>query len=63
MITYNDLDANVETWQQVLNEKYTAERDLGRLATSVVRDHDDNHTGNLRWCNSQACRMVAERLT
>jgi hypothetical protein len=62
VIIHNDLDANAETWQQLLNDKHTAERDLDMLATRVVRDHDDNHAGNLRWCQSEACRMVAERL-
>jgi hypothetical protein len=62
VITHTELDTNTETWQQLLNDKHTAERDLDRLATRVVRDHDDNHAGNLRWCPSEACRMVAERL-
>ena len=61
MITHNELDSNTETWHQLLNDKHTAERDLDMLATRVVRDHDGNHTGNLRWCSSEACRMVAER--
>jgi hypothetical protein len=61
VITHNELDSNAETWQQLLNDKHTAECDLDMLVTRVVRDHDGNHTGNLQWCPSEACRMVAER--
>ena len=52
-------DCDLADREELLDRAYTAERDNLALALEVVRDHDENHVGNIRWCSFAACRTVA----
>ncbi|WP_412739607.1 hypothetical protein [Krasilnikovia sp. MM14-A1259] len=48
-------------WQDLLNRARRAERNYYTLADQILRDHDEKHAGNARWCSSRACRMAYDR--
>lgn len=61
-MSYNDVEAGSEQWTELVSRAHRAERDWAALVHQVLQDHDDGHTGNIRWCSAAACQMVADWL-
>jgi hypothetical protein len=55
-----DVNDNAD-WQHLLNRATRAERDCYTLIDQVLRNHEERHTGNARWCSSRACRLAYDR--
>ena len=56
---YVGADENRQAWNEIVNRACSAERDREKLTAQVLHDHEEGHTGNIRWCNAEACKTVA----
>jgi hypothetical protein len=57
----NAADEDGAWFYELLDRAAWAEAGRDRLVRLVLRDHDDSHPGNARWCIASACRAATDR--
>ncbi|GAB3968829.1 hypothetical protein GCM10027615_21530 [Plantactinospora veratri] len=56
----NPPETDAALFRDLLDRARRAEAERDLLVTLVLRDHDNGHRGNARWCQATACRMAAD---
>jgi hypothetical protein len=57
-VTRPEDDATI--FRDLLDRAVRAEAGRDLLVMLVLRDHDNGHPGNARWCQAAACRTAAD---